>query len=210
MINTISMANMRAKNQSIPVAGKKEVTFAGLWGEKESFTKYNYDNPVAPADTMYETSHHYYPFKNETEESINATIKKHKGCTLEPDFSVMDTNYCTQHKTLPFTEKEYDAFAKNPKSLDKTKHKLIHETTKDLYVDANNTMSVHDKIKSLNIAAKPAAVKTATETKVVKPLTVEERLGNLEESMKGIKEGFAKFMDDIAPVIKKLGKDSTK
>jgi len=208
MINTISMANARTQNQRIPAAGKNQVGFAGLWGKRKKSESCCGEGPNYGKIIRHYDVYRYYPFADEKQEEIDRLKSIYRSHNYDEwnDY----VQFCVADTKLPFTEKEYDAFAKNPKSLDETKHKLIHETTKDLYVDANNTMSVHDKIKSLNIAAKPAAVKTATETKVVKPLTIEERLGNLEESMKGIKEGLAKFMDDIAPVIKKLGKDSKK
>jgi hypothetical protein len=208
MINTISMANARTQNQRIPAAGKNQVGFAGLWGKTFRDERLVYGGDVLE----YTTNLYYYPFKDEAPEAIEQIIKKNNSSTSSGGGFITtyyDTS-CSQCTTLPFTEKEFDAFTNNPESMDETKRKLINEATKDLYVDADNTVLVHDKLKSLNIAAKPAAVKTATETKVVKPLTIEERLGNLEESMKGIKEGLAKFMDDIAPVIKKLGKDSKK
>lgn len=162
------------------LAQMPKVAFTGLWGktEKEEYS----DGGLMYLD--YITNYSYHPFKDESQCDIDYVLKdnnheEHSDLNVPANVYISYYKYnCKEASKLPFTEAEYKTFMKNPDALDEEQRKIIHEATKDLYLDRENTVTVHDKIKN-EIEEKEKAHRSRP---------VEERLWEVEQTVKKLEK----------------------
>ena len=100
-------------NQSATNTRKITPTFKGLWGEDTYYSQH---------DSTYDiddTTHHYYPFSDETEEMIAKIKKDHTDGHDLVMSGGSDPHACSNgysvevHEKLPFTLNEFEKYMKN-------------------------------------------------------------------------------------------------
>lgn len=95
--------------------------FKGLWGKG---THEHYEDSFIDSNSY---TNYYYPFKNESQSSINNVVNRHTRSSrdsgdsrtvYDPITSEYDESVSVQ-KCLPFTEEEYKNYMRNPNSTAK-------------------------------------------------------------------------------------------